>query len=185
MSEQLQGPRVSVEYCRSELQIANGLTKIIPPAEWPHTMTQFGMTASGDGFHLDAVVANPTVHSIPAEIIAASCQKIPSKQHLIQVDSTSSWSRQEGGTRKCITCLCSCGVRFRGLVRHAEHFAQAPRCYCSDMKVIGALHARASVLKHCVAARCSSMSSSRLKQCRGIQEPSGIAQSSPRAHPWG
>ena len=57
MSENLQGPHISVEYSRSELQIANGLTKLIPPAEWPHTMTQFGMTASGDGFHLDAVVA--------------------------------------------------------------------------------------------------------------------------------
>ncbi|CAE7853496.1 BP80, partial [Symbiodinium microadriaticum] len=40
------GPHVSAEYCRSELQIANGLTKIIPPAEWPHTMTQFGMTVT-------------------------------------------------------------------------------------------------------------------------------------------
>ena len=77
MPEQSQGPHVSAEYCRSELQIANGLTKIIPPAEWPHTMTQFGMTASGDGFHLDAVVASrPTDHSIPAEIFAASCPKI-------------------------------------------------------------------------------------------------------------
>ena len=43
MSKQLQGPHVSAEHCRSELQIAKGLTKIIPTAEWPCTMTQFGI----------------------------------------------------------------------------------------------------------------------------------------------
>ena len=41
-------PRIIAEYCRNELQLASGLTKIITPAEWPHTMVQFSMTASSD-----------------------------------------------------------------------------------------------------------------------------------------
>ncbi|CAE7534304.1 MRL1 [Symbiodinium necroappetens] len=49
----------------SELQIANGRIKIIPPAEWTHTMTQFGRTSSSDGFHLDAIVASYTDPKFP------------------------------------------------------------------------------------------------------------------------
>ena len=63
-----------------ELQIANGLTKIITPA-----MVQFGMTAFIDGFHLKAVVASPTDTVSHAEVFAASCPQVPVKQHLVQL----------------------------------------------------------------------------------------------------
>ena len=38
MSEQLESPQVTAVYCKSESQIASGLTKVILPAEWPHTL---------------------------------------------------------------------------------------------------------------------------------------------------
>ena len=85
MSEQLESPQVTAVYCKSESQIANGLTKVIPPAEWPHTLAQFGLTASSDGPHLETAVAALAEANLAAEVFAGSCPKVPTCQHLVQL----------------------------------------------------------------------------------------------------
>ncbi|CAE7244859.1 RPS6KA5 [Symbiodinium natans] len=74
MSEQLESPQVTAVYCKSESQIANGLTKVIPPAEWPHTLAQFGLTASSDGPHLETAVAALAEANLAAEVFAGRCE---------------------------------------------------------------------------------------------------------------
>ena len=86
MREQLALPHVSACYCKSEDQVANGLTKIIAPADWPCTLDQFGLQASGVGLHPDAACAAVDV-TLPAEIFAVASEylQVPSSQHLVQL----------------------------------------------------------------------------------------------------
>ncbi|CAE7223108.1 unnamed protein product [Symbiodinium natans] len=90
MSEQLESPQVTAVYCKSESQIANGLTKVIPPAEWPHTLAQFGLTASSDGPHLETAVAALAEANLAAEVFAGSCPKGTRLVSLISVAVRSS-----------------------------------------------------------------------------------------------
>ena len=89
MSGQLAEPHISASYCKSEDQIANDFTKIIAPAEWPRTLEQFGLQASGAGPHPDAVCTAIDV-TLPAEILASEFPKIPTAQDLVAVHRGSS-----------------------------------------------------------------------------------------------
>ena len=83
MSEQLAEPHISASYCKREDQIANGFTKMIAPAEWPRTLEQFGLQASGAGPHPDAACTAIDV-TLPAGILASEFPKIPTAQDLVQ-----------------------------------------------------------------------------------------------------
>ena len=172
MSDQLQDPHVTAEYCRSELQAAGGLTKIIPPAERPHTMMQFGMTAS--------TMVRTYMQSLPVQL--RQFRKPPEgpkkATYCATLDIVSSRSRQEGGTRKSRACLLSGCIRLRGFSSAFKEskvsHVQVITSVLPQPSVCPALHAITQVFELGLATQCG--------QCRRVEEPSRIAQSSAGTH---
>ena len=80
MAEQVDGQTIVARYCNTKDQIANGFTKIIPPAEWPHMLTQLGFEATNSEVALPA-----TVLVKRAEEYAASLPGRLHPQHLVQL----------------------------------------------------------------------------------------------------
>jgi hypothetical protein len=80
MAEQVDGQAIFARYCNTKEQIANGFTKIIPPAERPHMLMQLGFEAT------NSEVAPPaTVLVKRAEEYAASLPGRLHAQHLVQL----------------------------------------------------------------------------------------------------
>ena len=169
MSDQLQDPHVTVtaEYCRSELQTVGGLTKIIPPAERPHTMMQFGMTAS--------TMVRTYMQSLPVQL--RQFRKPPEgpkkTTYCATLDIVSSRSRQEGGTRKSRACLLSGCIRLKGF-SSASKEGLARTSVLTQPSVCPALHAITQAFELGLQTQCG--------QCRRVEEPFRIAQSSAGTH---
>ena len=42
---------MSLQYCHTDLQRPNGLTKIVVPHQWPLTLQQYGLKPAQEGSH--------------------------------------------------------------------------------------------------------------------------------------
>ena len=82
MSEQIDADLVVATYCPTKEQIANGLTKVINPCEWPAMLVQLGLKLLPKEVKALIILADTVAR---AKAFAGSLPQRVNKQHLMQL----------------------------------------------------------------------------------------------------